>query len=65
MKKKQSKMINKEMIKRKNLFANFGGSYQSYIKNSKDYLPNLLVMINNFEFLYYFLQVNFYFYLNI
>ena len=43
------KMINKEMIKRKNLFANFGGSYQSYIKNSKDYLPNLLIMINNFE----------------
>jgi len=43
------KMLLEELDVRKKLFANFGGSYQSYIKSKAGYIPNLVVVINNYE----------------
>ena len=43
------KMLEEELDKRKKLFANFGGNYQSYIANSGTAIPNKLVIINNYE----------------
>lgn len=43
------KMLFQELETRKELFANFGGSYQSYIKANQKHLPNLVIMINNYE----------------
>ena len=43
------KMIEVELENRKGLFANFGGNYQKYIKNGKDTLPNIVIIINNYE----------------
>ncbi|MCI8575159.1 MAG: type VII secretion protein EssC [Bacilli bacterium] len=45
------KMLFQELEHRKELFANYGGTYQSYIKTQKEHLPNLVVMINNYEVL--------------
>ncbi|MBQ6817616.1 MAG: hypothetical protein IJO27_04205, partial [Bacilli bacterium] len=43
------KAINGEIAKRKKLFANFNGDYQSYIKNSGKTIPYTIVIINNYD----------------
>ena len=43
------KMLNSELNKRKALFANFGGNYQNYINEQDNKLPNIVVVINNYE----------------
>lgn len=43
------KMVEKEMDERKQLFANYNGDYISYCKNSGSTLPNIIIIINNFE----------------
>lgn len=43
------KMLNDELISRKQLFSNYGGNFQSYIKSKVGTLPNLVITINNFE----------------
>ncbi len=42
------KMLNKEIDVRKNLFAEYGGDYTSYCRNSGKIVPNIIVLINNF-----------------
>ncbi len=44
------KLIKEELEYRRNLFGNYNGNYQSYIKaeNTKK-IPNIVVVINNFE----------------
>lgn len=42
------KMLGKELENRKRLFAEFGGDYVSYCKNSGNVVPNILVIINNY-----------------
>lgn len=42
------KMLYAEMEKRKKLFADYGGDYNSYIKSSGKTLPSIVVAINNF-----------------
>ncbi len=41
-------MLVKEEVKRKNLFVDYNGSYQSYLA-SGHYLPAIIVIINNYE----------------
>lgn len=43
------KMLKKEIAIRKKDFAEYGGDYQSYIKNAKKPYPNILVIINNYS----------------
>lgn len=43
------KMIETELTDRRKLFSNYGGNYTSYIKNSKQHVPNLVIMINGWE----------------
>jgi len=43
------KMLKEEIEKRKKLFSEFGGSYESYVKNSGKVIPNIVVMINLYE----------------
>lgn len=43
------KFLNNEYSKRKKLFKEYNGSYDFYIKNSGTTLPNILVIINNYE----------------
>lgn len=43
------KLILEEVNQRKQLFSEYGGTYQSYIKSKHGYLPNLVITINNFE----------------
>lgn len=43
------KAINGELIKRKKLFANYNGDYQSYIKNSGKTIPYTIIIINNYD----------------
>ena len=38
-----------EINKRKKLFANYNGDYQSYIKNSGKTLPYTIIVINNYD----------------
>ena len=42
------KMLYEEMYRRKKLFINYGGDYQSYIQESAEKLPSIVVSINNF-----------------
>ena len=42
-------ILSKEKAKRKRLFAEYGGEYDKFIKNSGEKLPLLVVMINNYE----------------
>ena len=42
-------MISKEMARRKQLFADYNGNYQNYLKNSGKTLPSMIVIINNYE----------------
>ncbi len=43
------KIIGKEIQNRKKLFADYGGDFCSYIKNSGKALPNIIVVINNYS----------------
>ena len=43
------KMLNATINERKKLFANFGGSFVNYIKNSNRKISNIVVIINNYE----------------
>ncbi|MBR2840965.1 MAG: type VII secretion protein EssC [Bacilli bacterium] len=42
-------LLDKEVSKRKNLFANYSGEYEKYIKNSGEKMPLLVVIINNYD----------------
>lgn len=42
------KMLQSEIEKRKKLFADYGGDYESYIKSSGKKLPSIVIAINNF-----------------
>lgn len=44
-------LISKEIIRRKQLFVNYNGSYIDYCKNSGKYEPSLIIIINNYEVL--------------
>ncbi len=43
------KMINKMIDDRKKQFIEFNGDYQTFIKNSSIKVPNIVIIINNFE----------------
>lgn len=43
------KLIREEIDKRKKLFADYGGSYGSYIRNSNDKLPIIAIIMNNYD----------------
>ena len=43
--------VTKELEKRKKLFSDYNGSYNLYIKNSGKTLPQIIVIINNYEIL--------------
>ena len=43
------KMLKEEIDTRKKLFSEYGGSYESYIKNSGKIIPNIVVIINLYE----------------
>ena len=43
------KLLNEEIQKRKNLFSEYGGEYQNYIKNSGNKLPLIAVIFNNYD----------------
>ncbi len=42
------KMLNDEIEYRKKLFADYGGDYSAYISLSGQYLPSIVVVINNY-----------------
>ena len=46
------KMLEKEVVTRKKLFADYGGDYQSYHRNGSNHVPNIVVLINNFSGFY-------------
>jgi len=43
------KFINSEISKRRKKFVNFNGNYQDYIKENEEKIPNIVVVINQFE----------------
>ncbi len=43
------KMLTSTIESRKELFANYNGDYSNYCKNSGETLPNVVVIINNYE----------------
>ena len=43
------KMIDTEFNERRKLFSSYGGNYLSYIKTSKQYMPNIVIAINGWE----------------
>ena len=43
------KMVQNEMNERKKLFANYNGDYLTYCKNSGSSVPNIIIVINNYE----------------
>ena len=43
------KMIQNEMNERKKLFSNYNGDYVTYCKNSGNIIPNIVIVINNYE----------------
>lgn len=43
------KMLHSEIEKRKKLFADYGGDYQSYIKNSNKILESMVIFIHNYS----------------
>ena len=43
------KMLDTELEKRKKLFVNFNGDYQSYVSRSGSTLPYILLFINNYD----------------
>ncbi|MEG2564157.1 MAG: type VII secretion protein EssC [Bacilli bacterium] len=42
-------MIDDELERRKNLFADYGGNYNSYCENSGNKEPLIIIVINNYE----------------
>lgn len=42
------KMLHSELERRRNLFAEFGGDYQEYVKSSGKTEPNIVVIVNNY-----------------
>ena len=42
-------MIQEEIKIRKNIISDYNGDYQMYLKNGKDKMPMLIVIINNYE----------------
>lgn len=42
------KMLHQEMELRRSLFSAYGGSYESYCRNSDRKVPNIVVLLNNF-----------------
>ena len=42
------KTLIKEIEKRKKLFADYSGSYQNYLKESGNSIPNIIIIINNY-----------------
>jgi len=43
------KMLKTEVERRKKIFADYSGDYQTYIKSSGNSVPNFVVIINNYE----------------
>ena len=43
------KMLRTEIDRRKKIFADYSGDYQTYIKSSGSSVPNYVVIINNYE----------------
>ncbi len=43
------KMISKEIDRRKDIFSNYGGTYQSYMTANVGKMPNIVVVVNNLE----------------
>lgn len=43
------KMIGEELERRKDLFADYAGSYQNYLENSGEKLPQIVCIINAFD----------------
>ena len=43
------KLINYELDRRKDLFASYGGNYQSFIEESNEKMPNIVIIVNNYE----------------
>jgi len=41
--------IEKEMNKRRELFSDFGGNYTDYLKNSQQFLPLIITVLNGYE----------------
>ncbi len=42
-------MLDREQVRRKELFSEYGGSYNDYIKNSGKKLPTIIVVLNGWE----------------
>ncbi len=45
---KTFEMLEKQLAHRKKLFADYGGEYSAYIKNSGETIENIVVVINNY-----------------
>ena len=43
------KMLNRIIIQRKELFAEYNGDYLNYCQNSNKSVPNIVIIINNYE----------------
>lgn len=43
------KMLRGDIENRKKLFADYNGDYQTYVRNSGQSLPNIVIIINNYE----------------
>ena len=43
------KMLRAEIVQRKKIFVDYGGDYISYVKNSGNVCPNIVVFINNYS----------------
>ncbi len=43
------KMLSEELERRKKAFSNFGGDYRSYITDSGEHVPSLVVVIHNYS----------------
>ena len=43
------KMLQEELVNRKNLFSSFGGSFLNYLSSSGKMLPNIVIVLNNYE----------------
>lgn len=44
-------LVSKEIVRRKQLFVDYNGSYIDYCKNSGNFVPSIIIMINNYEVL--------------
>jgi S-DNA-T family DNA segregation ATPase FtsK/SpoIIIE len=42
-------MLNKEIERRKKLFSDYGGDYQSYINNSKEDIESIVIVVHNYS----------------